>query len=170
MVTDNTRAEHDATKERDNPLWIYALKQYKQGDCAPFLLLAQDQLDLDVNILLFMGWLASEQLEFNGQLVTGSNADSWQQEVVLPLRKIRRQVKGSCPDSFYQQLLMVELDAEKQQLRRLYALRSEMIKSEDSFALNVRLACDQYFKEKGKTLEESWLQTLIEHLQPNKLD
>ncbi len=169
VVTDNTRAEHDATKAQDNPLWIYAVKQYQQPDCARFLLQAQDEMGLEVNILLFIGWLASRAQSLNLQAVTRSRACDWQQEIIKPLREIRRRVKSYQQDEFYRQVLALELSAEKQQLVVLYELRDKMNKGHESFAKNVRLACEEYLNGKNTILQEGWLQTLTKHLQPNKL-
>ncbi len=169
MVTDNTRAEHDATKAHDNPLWIYAVKQYQHADCAQFLLHAQDEMGLEVNILLLAGWLASRNQGLNLEVITGSRAYEWQQDIIKPLREIRRRAKNYQQNEFYQQVLALELSAEKQQLVVLYELRDKMPKGQENFAQNVRLSCEEYLKGKNTVLEESWLQTLIKHLQPNRL-
>jgi len=169
VVTDNTRAEHDATKALDNPLWIYAVKQYQQTGCAQFLLRAQDEMGLEVNVLLFAGWLASRNQSLNLKAITDSDAHNWQQDVIKPLREIRRQVKNYRQEGFYRQILALELSAEQQQLEVLYELRDKMPKEQENFAQNVRLSCEEYFKGKNTNLQESWLQTLIKHLQPNRL-
>jgi len=169
VVTDNTRAEHDATKAQDNPLWIYAVKQYQHADCARFLLQAQDEMGLEVNILLLCGWLATRHQGLNLQAVTGSDAYHWQQDIIKPLREIRRRAKSYQQDEFYRDVLALELSAEKQQLRALYELKDKMPKGQENFAQNVRLSCEEYFKGKNTILQESWLQTLIKHLQPNRL-
>ena|GEM_PF-1963511 len=169
MITDNTRAQHDATKALDNPLWIYAVKQYQHTDCARFLLQAQDEMALEVNILLLAGWLASRNQNLNMKVVNDSDAYHWQQDVIKPLREIRRRVKNDRQDGFYQQTLALELSAEQHQLRALYELRDRMPKGQENFAQNVRLSCEEYFQGKNMTLPQSWLQTLIKHLQPNRL-
>jgi uncharacterized protein (TIGR02444 family) len=170
VARDNSHARHNATKAHDNPLWIYALQQYKAGNCAQFLIQAQDELHLDVNVLLFMGWLAANNLNIDIQTILHSSAYCWQQDVVTPLRKIRRHAKNYAPDTFYQEVLALELSAEKQQLREFHQLSFSLEHDIKSFSHALTLGCEAYFKEKGRVLRSTWLQTLIEHLQPNKLD
>lgn len=167
MVTDNPRTEHDATKAGDNPLWIYAVRQYREEGCAQFLLEAQDEMGLEINILLFSGWLAScgKSLEFAS--VARSRALAWQYDIIEPLREVRRRAQDYQQPEFYRQTLALELDAEQQQLRILYDISEQMPKGHENFSHSVRLSCERYFKEKNTPLEESWLQTLIKHLQPN---
>ncbi len=73
-------------------------------------------------------------------------------------------------------MLDLELDAEKLQLSELFRLSDKMDSNIDGGKLNkkgktfserVRLSCDTYLSAQGLNLKESWLQTLIEHLQPN---
>ncbi len=170
MARDNSRAEHNATKAEDNPLWIYALKQYKHDNCAQFLIQAQDELGLDVNVLLLIGWLAANNLKVDIRAIMHANAYDWQQNIVKPLRKIRRQAKEYGPEDFYQQILALELSAEKQQLQGFYQLSLSFEQDQQGFELAVKTGCEEYLKLQEKSLEEGWLQALIEHLQPNKLD
>jgi len=170
VARDKSRAEHDATKAEDNPLWIYALKQYNEGNCAQFLIQAQDELDLDVNVLLLIGWLAANNLAIDIQAIMHTSAYDWQKNIVKPLRKIRRQAKEYAPEDFYHKILTLELSAEKQQLQDFYQLSLSFKQDKQRFEQAVKTGCEEYLKTQGKSLEESWLQALIEHLQPNKLD
>jgi len=170
VARDKSRAEHDATKADENPLWIYALKQYNESNCAEFLIQAQDELGLDVNVLLLIGWLAASNLTIDIQAIMHARAFDWQKNIVKPLRKIRRQAKEYAPEDFYQKILALELSAEKQQLQDFYQLSLSFEHGKQGFKLAVKTGCEEYLKLQGKSLEESWLQALIEHLQPNKLD
>jgi uncharacterized protein (TIGR02444 family) len=170
VARDNSHARHNDTKAHDNPLWIYALQQYKAGNCEQFLLQAQDELHLDVNLLLFIGWLAANNVKIDMQTILHSSAYCWQQDVVTPLRKIRRHAKFYAPDTFYQEILALELSAEKHQLREFHQLSFSLEHDIKSFSHALTQGCGEYFKEKERVLHSTWLQTLIEHLQPNKLD
>jgi len=179
-VTHDTRAQHNATKALDNPLWIYALNQYRQPECAQFLLHSQDKLGLNINILLFIGWLASSQKQLNLELLQSSSVYSWQQDIIKPIRAARKKAKSydlKGTSGFYQRMLDLELDAEKLQLSELFCLSNKMDNNESggdkinrgdkAFTESVRLSCELYLNAEGLNLRESWLQTLIQHLQPN---
>ncbi len=167
MARNTSRAGHDATKADDNPLWIYALKQYKADNCAQFLIQAQDELGIDVNILLFIGWLAANNLKIDMQVIMHSSAYAWQQDVIKPIREIRRTTKAYGQESIYQQILALEISTEKQQLQDFYQLSLNFEQDIQGFTRALELGCGEYFKAHKKSLQNSWLQTLIEHLQPN---
>ncbi len=174
-MTHDTRARHNATKALDNPLWIYALNQYKQPECAQFLLHSQDKLGLNINILLFIGWLAASQKTLNLVSLQSSSVYSWQQDIINPIRAARKKAKGydtKGTNDFYQSMLDLELDAEKLQLSELFRLidkmdSSKIDKGDRAFSESVRLSCELYLSAEGLNFRESWLQTLIQHLQPN---
>jgi uncharacterized protein (TIGR02444 family) len=79
--------------------WNFSLGLYGRPGVAPALLSLQDALGLDVNMLVFCCWAASR-----GRALTAPDiaavaavADPWQDEVVKPLRALRRRLKGGFP-------------------------------------------------------------------------
>ena len=158
-------AAHDATNQKNNPLWIYSLKQYGDPSCATFLLGAQDTYLLDINILLFIGWLATQNRCLDIQKLDASNINTWQEQVVQPLRKVRVQAKTLANSDFYQSIKKLELSAEYQEQNKLYEISHNMKKQKSEFASCIRQGCEAYLGELNRELEDRWLQRLIQHLQ-----
>lgn len=159
-------AAHDATNQKNNPLWIYSLKQYANPSCATFLLEAQDTYQLDINILLFIGWLATQGRLLDIQKLKASKIDTWQEQVIQPLRKVRQQAKSLANSDFYQSIKALELDAEYQEQNKLHGISEEMKKQDVEFAVCIRRGCVVYFEGINQKLEDRWLQMLTQHLQP----
>jgi uncharacterized protein (TIGR02444 family) len=79
--------------------WNFSLGLYGRPGVAPALLGLQDALGLDVNMLVFCCWAAS-----CGRVLSAADLDAveavaepWQNEVVKPLRALRRRLKGGFP-------------------------------------------------------------------------
>jgi uncharacterized protein (TIGR02444 family) len=79
--------------------WNFSLGLYGRSGVAPALLSLQDALGLDVNMLVFCCWAGSI-----GRALTPADLDAvvavaepWQAEVVVPLRALRRRLKGGFP-------------------------------------------------------------------------
>ena len=159
-------AAHNATNHSNNPLWIYSTKQYSSTACSEFLLAAQQQYRLDINILLFIGWLARNHKSFQLPPLRASGIFDWQLTVVFPIRELRKRVKKlNCVD-FYQHMKELELEAEYQEQLKLYKLANQMTKQNWRFNKFIQEGCELYFKDLGQSLDKHWLQTLTEHLQP----
>lgn len=80
----------------DGAHWRFALGLYGQDGAADACLALQDQLGVDVNILLFALFAASER----GMAVTSEDVRSmdavvqtWREQTVVPLRTMRRRLK-----------------------------------------------------------------------------
>lgn len=77
-------------------LWDYSLTYYARDSVPQFLLALQDQFDLDVNIILFAIWAGAESgLLLNEEHFSklDSAACEWRENVVKPLRAVRRASK-----------------------------------------------------------------------------
>lgn len=156
---------HDATNSMDNPFWLYSIEQYQKPGCAEFLLHAQDHYGLDVNILLFIGWL---NLNAKSYCASASiqEIQRWQIEKVRPIRQLRRRAHALKHVAFYQALKDLELSAEKKQQKMLFDMSQAWPVSNgtgfDEFKRSIRKYMEQTCVEE----EESWLQVLYQHLQP----
>ncbi|CAO3375665.1 TIGR02444 family protein [Azospirillum argentinense] len=108
----------------ENPLWDFALAVYGRPGVPAACLDLQDRLGQDVNVLLFAAWagmacnadLPAEELARIDAAVA-----PWRDEVVRPLRSVRRRAKGE-DDALYKRLKAAELEAERAQQDRLFAL------------------------------------------------
>ncbi len=127
---------------------------------------AQDTYQLDINILLFIGWLATQKRCLDIHRLRASNINTWQEQVIQPLRKIRMQAKTLASSDFYQNIKNLELSAEYQEQNKLYGISHDMKKQNCEFAACIRQGCEVYFEELNQELEDRWLQILTQHLQP----
>ena len=156
---------HDAINSLDNPFWLYSIEQYKKPGCAEFLLQAQDGYHLDINILLFIGWLISQNKVYREDCAL-NDVHQWQLSKVRPIRKLRRKVKSLQHEEFYQALKGLELMAEQKQQKMLFQISERWPQSSETGRECFKISMEAYGKKEGFTIEQSWLQALYQHLQP----
>jgi uncharacterized protein (TIGR02444 family) len=125
-------AEIDA---QGSPFWRFSLRFYRQPGVADACIALQDGCGVDVNILLFLLWLAGERRQISAaeaRAVCAAVA-SWHDEVVVPLRNLRRRLKDGMPlverntaELFRTRIKAVELEAERLQQEALFALAASL--------------------------------------------
>lgn len=103
-------------------LWEFASAGYQRPGVAATCLDLQDKLEADVNMLLAAAWLGVDgyrwQAEEVAEIVVACS--QWRTLCLLPLRKIRRDLKGVAgAENWYQRIKALELEAERQQLHRI---------------------------------------------------
>jgi uncharacterized protein (TIGR02444 family) len=90
----------------------------------------QDGCGIDVSLLLFLFWLASERQELAADEVKKLDATikSWRELTIIPIRDTRRKLKGAKTfvdpakqEALRDKIKAVELEAEKLQQEALYA-------------------------------------------------
>jgi uncharacterized protein (TIGR02444 family) len=118
--------------ETGSDFWRFSLAIYRMDGVPPACLALQDGHGLDVNLMLFALWLASQGRALSPDDI--SDADSavmeWRSEAVVALRRVRRYLR-SPPDAFdakatsalRDRIKAVELEAERLQQEALFALR-----------------------------------------------
>lgn len=77
----------------DSPFWDYSLRLYSAPGVADSCIALQDEYGLDVNMLLFCAWCATEGAgRLDGADIGQALARTrdWQARVVQPLRAVRR--------------------------------------------------------------------------------
>ena len=118
----------DGITARDSAFWRFSLRFYALSDVAPACLELQDEAGADVNLLLFLLFLAD-----NGRKVSREDVGKldamiapWRTDVVEPLRGLRRRLKtgiGDVPPAVSEGLRnmvkKVELEAERLEQSRL---------------------------------------------------
>ncbi len=113
----------------DHPLWEFSLALYGRPGVAEACLRLQDGLGLDVNLLLFACWAATEGGGAPSpagwrRLVDGTAA--WRSRVVGPLRGVRRFLKDEAATpgaaALRERVKALELDAEHAQQLAIAAL------------------------------------------------
>ena len=110
----------------DNPFWDYSLIHYSRPEVASACLELQEDIGANVNLVLVCCWLGSF-----GQVLTVQDLDEaeevirdWNEQVVEPLRRVRRFVQSEFTDFADQEWPLVvkqlELKAERVVQNRLY--------------------------------------------------
>ncbi|MFV3128790.1 TIGR02444 family protein [Niveispirillum sp. KHB5.9] len=111
--------------------WSFSLSLYATPGVAHACLLAQDSHGADVNLLLWAVWLAAQGHDLTPAELADAQAATtpWRDEIVRPLRAIRRQLKsGPAPapdtatESLRTQVKAAELEAERIQQSVLQTL------------------------------------------------
>lgn len=111
-----------------NPFWDFSLRFYARPGVAETCLALQDTLGVDVNVLFYLLWLADA-----GKIVSQDELDAidghvktWRDEVVAPLRKIRRGIRKSDVNDalaeFRKSIKKLELNAEHIEQDKLFSL------------------------------------------------
>jgi uncharacterized protein (TIGR02444 family) len=112
------------------PFWRFSLHFYSHAGVSDACIALQDDCGVDVNLLLFLFWLAADR-----QLLTADEVKKlddkvcdWRNLTIVPIRDARRKLKGAPTlvdpgkqEAFRTKVKAVELDAERLQQEALYA-------------------------------------------------
>jgi uncharacterized protein (TIGR02444 family) len=118
------------TPTATTPFWRFSLKFYGQTGVSDACIALQDGCGIDVNLLLFLFWLASERQLLSADEVKKLDATikSWRELTIIPIRDTRRKLKGAKTfvdpakqEGLRDKVKAVELEAEKLQQEALYA-------------------------------------------------
>jgi uncharacterized protein (TIGR02444 family) len=118
------------TPTATTPFWRFSLKYYGQSGVSDACIALQDGCGVDVNLLLFLFWLASERQMLSADEVKKLDATikSWRELTIIPIRDMRRKLKGAKTfvdpakqEALRDKVKAVELEAEKLQQEALYA-------------------------------------------------
>jgi uncharacterized protein (TIGR02444 family) len=118
------------TPTATTPFWRFSLKYYGQAGASEACIALQDDCGVDVNLLLFLFWLASERQTLSADEVKKLDATikSWRELTIIPIRDTRRRLKGAKTfvdpakqEALRDKIKAVELEAEKLQQEALYA-------------------------------------------------
>ena len=114
-----------------SPFWRFSVKFYAVAGVADACIALQDQARVDVNILFFLLWNASERRALNATEVAEveQTIGGWREMAVVPIRNVRRALKAPPPvmapevaEGFRTRIKAVELEAERLQQEALYDL------------------------------------------------
>ena len=113
----------------ETPFWRFSLKFYRQAGVSDACIALQDGCGVDVNLLLFLFWLASDdrQLSTAEVKMLDDNVRDWRNLTIVPIRNARRKLKGAATlvepgkqEAFRTRVKAVELEAERLQQEALY--------------------------------------------------
>jgi uncharacterized protein (TIGR02444 family) len=125
---------------RGSPFWRFSLAFYRDEGVAQACLELQDDCGVDVNLLLFLLWMANTQRRLAVGEIRALNdrLSHWRAQVIEPLRAMRRMLKDDAPliepakaESFRTRVKALELEAERLQQEAMYAL-SDRIASDQA--------------------------------------
>jgi len=112
------------------PFWRFSLHFYRQAGVADACIALQDECGVDVNLLLFLLWLADDgRLLSDGEVKKLDDlVRDWRNLTIVPIRDTRRRLKGARTaidpgqqEAFRNKVKAVELEAERLQQQALYA-------------------------------------------------
>jgi uncharacterized protein (TIGR02444 family) len=118
------------TQPETTPFWRFSLHFYRHASVSDACIALQDEQGVDVNLLLFLFWLADD-----GRLLAADEVKKlddavrdWRNLTIVPIRDTRRKLKGARTivdpadqEVFRNKVKAVELDAERLQQAALFA-------------------------------------------------
>jgi len=116
--------------DQGSPFWRFSLNFYRQAGVAEACIALQDDCGVDVNLMLFLLWLAASgrQLSVENIKELDQAVRSWRDLTIIPIREVRRNLKGASTlvetgkqEAFRTKIKAIELEAERLQQEALYA-------------------------------------------------
>ena len=114
-----------------SPFWRFSLALYRQPGVADACIALQEASGVDVNLLLFLLWQATQRRQLSQADVSALEVriGAWREATVIPLRSIRRALKSppalvaaGAAEAFRTRIKAVELEAERLQQEAMYEL------------------------------------------------
>jgi len=115
----------------ETPFWRFSLHFYRQAGVSNACIALQYDCGVDVNLLLFLLWLAAgkRQLSVAGVKRLDEAVRGWRDLTIVPIRDARRKLKGAATlvepqrqEAFRTKIKAIELEAERLQQEALYGL------------------------------------------------
>jgi uncharacterized protein (TIGR02444 family) len=154
-----------------SPFWRFSLRLYRAPGVGDACIALQEESGVDVNLLLFLLWQATERRALTAADVKAldQTVGGWRDTAVIPLRNLRRALKSSpglvasnAAEAFRTRIKAVELEAERLQQQTMYAL-SDTIRFEttDSPLAAARANVDAYQAVHAKTFPPLAIDTIL---------
>jgi uncharacterized protein (TIGR02444 family) len=121
----------ESTTSSETPLWRFSLHFYRQAGVSDSCIALQDACGVDVNLLLFLFWLAAgrRQLSVADIKQLDEAVRGWRDLTIVPIRDIRRNLKGAATlveaqkqEAFRTKIKAIELEAERLQQEALFEM------------------------------------------------
>jgi uncharacterized protein (TIGR02444 family) len=114
-----------------SPFWRFSLRLYRAPGVADACIALQEGAGVDVNLLLFLLWQATQRRALTDADVAAleQQIGGWRDTAVIPLRNLRRALKSppglvaaGTAEAFRTRIKAVELEAERLQQEAMYEL------------------------------------------------
>ncbi len=121
--------EQSSAEAGGSPFWRFSLQFYRREGVAAACIALQDEAGVDVNLLLFLLWCASQRRRLSVTEVEALEraCAPWRNAAVIPLRAIRRALKtppqlveAGAAELYRTRIKAVELEAERLQQEAMY--------------------------------------------------
>jgi uncharacterized protein (TIGR02444 family) len=121
--------EQSTNAPTDTPFWRFSLHFYRQAGVADACIALQDDCGVDVNLLLFLLWLAAGGRQLSAEAVKELDdaVRDWRTLTIVPIRQLRRKLKDAPTlvesgkqEAFRTKIKAIELEAERLQQEALY--------------------------------------------------
>src|SRR6266571_7498544 len=92
-----TSAAQDSPQasSQGSPFWRFSLRLYRAPGVADACIALQEEAGVDVNLLLFLLWQATQRRKYSPAEVAAleGRIGPWRETTVIPLRAVRRALK-----------------------------------------------------------------------------
>jgi uncharacterized protein (TIGR02444 family) len=170
----------ETSTNADTPFWRFSLAFYRQAGVAEACIALQDGCGVDVNLMLFLLWLAAggQQLSIDNIKELDQAVRSWRELMIVPIRKVRRKLKGAPTlveagkqEAFRTKIKAIELEAERLQQEALYARsRSALHGSQAPPPVAARANLAAYERALGTRFTEAAVDRLVSAFAAVKFD
>jgi uncharacterized protein (TIGR02444 family) len=127
-------ANDNNTPPGKSPFWLFSVRLYGLPGVAPACIALQDEAGVDVNVLFFLLWNATQHRALSVADVSQIEQaiGPWRDMAVVPIRNVRRALKSPPPvmapdaaEGLRNRVKAVELEAERLQQEALYRLAQQ---------------------------------------------
>jgi uncharacterized protein (TIGR02444 family) len=160
-----------ASASQTSPFWTFSLGYYRGVGVSEACLELQDNCGVDVNVVLFLLWFASQKRALSADQVKliADKVRPWQIDVIGPIRALRRMLKTDAPlldkgsaELFRTKIKAIELESERLQQQAMYAmatgLKTEIAPSSEAAA---RASIAAYESALGRPFTAAAVDTMI---------
>jgi uncharacterized protein (TIGR02444 family) len=154
-----------------SPFWTFSLGYYRGVGVSEACLELQDNCGVDVNVVLFLLWMASQKRQVAAAEVKrlADKVRPWQVDVIGPIRALRRRLKADAPlldkgsaELFRTKIKAIELESERLQQAAMYALADGVTsQTASSVEAAARAGIAAYQDALGRPLTAAAVDTLI---------